>query len=184
MLYCVANMLYNCLVTTDNNFFLFLSDRKMIAILRLLHLCVTISIAWRQSLSPILCFRVIQINLTYGTSNSMPSAIALYAALLSRFGSLIEADKWATTANVLQDKLSSNVDCANVTFYTYGGKSDSLGCIPFISSFLSHTHTYWCLSVTFTMSKELQDCLPSLHKGFASGMKFGKFFPRALHLGT
>ena len=134
-------MLYNCLVTTDNNFFLFLSDRKMIAILRLLHLCVTISIAWRQSLSPILCFRVIQINLTYGTSNSMPSAIALYAALLSRFGSLIEADKWATTANVLQDKLSSNVDCANVTFYTYGGKSDCPWLHPIYHFFpLTHSH--------------------------------------------
>ena len=123
---------------THINNILFLSDRKMIAILRLLHLCVTLSIAWNQSLSPILCFRVIKINLTYGTSNSMPSAIALYAALLSRFGSLLEADKWANAANSLQDKLSNNADCANVTFYTYGGKSDSLGCIPFISSFLSH----------------------------------------------
>ena len=169
---------------THINNILFLSDRKMIAILRLLHLCVTLSIAWNQSLSPILCFRVIKINLTYGTSNSMPSAIALYAALLSRFGSLLEADKWANAANSLQDKLSNNVDCANVSFYTYGGKSDSLGCIPFISSFLSHTYTYWCLSVTFTMSKELQDCLPSLHKGFASGMKFGKFFPQGSSLGT
>jgi len=130
-----------CLVTTDNNFFLFLSDRKMIAILRLLHLCVTISIAWSQSLLPILCFRVIQINLTYGTSNSMPSAIALYAALLSRFGSLTEADKWANAANALQDKLSSNVDCANVTFFTYGGKSGTHSRIHFISSFLSHIHT-------------------------------------------
>ena len=153
----------------------------MIAILRLLHLCVTISIAWGQSLLPILCFRVIHINLTYGTSNSMPSAIALYAALLSRFGSLTEADKWANAANALQDKLSSNVDCANITFFTYGGKSlsDSLkGMVPFMFFPLTHTHTSWCLSVTFTMSKELQDCLPPLHKGFASGMKFGKFFPQ------
>ena len=129
----------------SHNNILFLSDRKMIAILRLLHLCVTISIAWGQSLLPILCFRVIHINLTYGTSNSMPSAIALYAALLSRFGSLTEADKWANAANALQDKLSSIVDCANVTFFTYGGKSlsdspkDTLYVPP-----LTHSHIYLC----------------------------------------
>ena len=134
---------YQHFITTDINNILFLSDRKMIAILRLLHLCVTISISWGQSLLPILCFRVIHINLTYGTSSSMPSAIALYAALLSRFGSLSEADKWATAANALQDKLSSNVDYANVTFYTYGGKSKGYPwSYPIYLLFSSHTLTH------------------------------------------
>lgn len=61
-------------------------DPEIIAILRLLNVLTTLSIAWNQRLLPLLCFRVIQLNLKHGMSDASPSAVAMYGALLGRMG--------------------------------------------------------------------------------------------------
>ena len=75
-----------------------ISDAQIVATLRLLYMLVTLSIAWNQKLMPLICFRVIQLNLKHGYSKAMPNAVAMYGALLGRIGySLSEAGKCCHT---------------------------------------------------------------------------------------
>ncbi|KAL7541321.1 hypothetical protein ACHAXR_010809 [Thalassiosira sp. AJA248-18] len=125
-----------------------IKDEQMIATLRMLNLLVHISISYNQRLLPLLCFRIVELSLAHGMSNEMPSAVALYGAILIRRG-LTESAKYGEIALTLQDKLMCKENMANVTFLTYG--------------------------TTFTRTKKLSDLLKPLRAGYDSGIKTGQF---------
>ena len=95
-------------------------DKTIYAILRLLKICATIAISFNQRILPLLCFRVIELTLTHGTSEAMPCSIALYGAILCRRGfGRAECEKYSELALILQDKLGYS-DLSHITFLTFG----------------------------------------------------------------
>mmetsp|Transcript_25283 Transcript_25283/g.60782 ORF Transcript_25283/g.60782 Transcript_25283/m.60782 type:complete len:1028 (+) Transcript_25283:177-3260(+) len=124
-----------------------LADKELISLLRLLHMCVNLSVLWNQNLLPLLCFRFVRLNLTHGMSEAMPSAVAVYGAILNRCGyPLSEAEKYGEIALDLEAAINGNCS-SQVTFLTFGS--------------------------TFTKMKKLSDCLKPLRAGFDSGVKDG-----------
>ena len=128
-----------------------IKDKQIMAILRLLHQCVILTISFNQKLIPLVIFRIIELNLKHGMSKEYPMALALYGALLGRVGySLSEAEKYLNIALVLQEesKLMSDENLAHLTFLTHG--------------------------LTFTMTKKLPECLAPLRIGYDAGLRTGK----------
>ena len=81
-------------------------------------------------------------------SEAMPSAVAVYGAILNRCGyPLSEAEKYGEIALDLEAAINGNCS-SQVTFLTFGS--------------------------TFTKMKKLSDCLKPLRAGFDSGVKDGK----------
>mmetsp|Transcript_36638 Transcript_36638/g.77303 ORF Transcript_36638/g.77303 Transcript_36638/m.77303 type:complete len:1032 (-) Transcript_36638:196-3291(-) len=125
-----------------------IADKQIIATIRLIDLLVPIALSYLQALAPLLCFRVVKLNLAYGLSRSMPSAVALYGVILGRFGyPLTETAKYGEIAFALQKELKCDVS-AHVTLLTYG--------------------------ITFTRTKKLSDCIKPLQSGYESGVKTGE----------
>eukprot|EP00581_Thalassiosira_minuscula_P032876 CAMPEP_0183766824 /NCGR_PEP_ID=MMETSP0739-20130205/11806_1 /TAXON_ID=385413 /ORGANISM="Thalassiosira miniscula, Strain CCMP1093" /LENGTH=633 /DNA_ID=CAMNT_0026005661 /DNA_START=1 /DNA_END=1899 /DNA_ORIENTATION=+ len=125
-----------------------ISDKQIIATIRLIDLLVPIALGYLQALAPLLCFRVVKLNLAYGLSRSMPSAVALYGVILGRFGyPLTETAKYGEIALALQKELKCDVS-AHVTLLTYG--------------------------ITFTLTKKLSDCITPIRSGYESGVKTGQ----------
>ena len=83
-----------------------IEDEKTIATLRLLLLLVRATVPRNPELLPIIVLRVLQLNLTYGCSKTMPAALALYGAILSYLGfSLKESTRYGDMAISLQVSL-------------------------------------------------------------------------------
>mmetsp|Transcript_12829 Transcript_12829/g.27849 ORF Transcript_12829/g.27849 Transcript_12829/m.27849 type:complete len:527 (-) Transcript_12829:317-1897(-) len=122
-----------------------ITDKRMIQTSRLLHLCVLISNSWNQKMLPLLCFRIVQLNLTHGMSKAMPSAMALYGAILSRFGyPQTEAAKYGGIALALTDKLECNDTMANVaSTFTAIKKLSDLSGVSCTEMFETNPSTFW-----------------------------------------
>ena len=124
-------------------------DEQMI-IARLLNLMIHYALNWNQELFPLLIFKAVNLNLTHGMSPQMPSAVALYGAIINRFGFPIkEAYRYGELALALQQTISSP-NFAHVTV-------------------LNH-------AASFLFIKKLSDCLKPLRSGWDSGLKEGKIF--------
>jgi len=125
-----------------------ITDERIIARLRLLRLIVTIAMIRNQKILPLLTFNLVQMNLTHGMSNSMPSSLAMYGTILGRFGyPNTEIEKYGKIALTLQDKLGCNDTFANLTLVTYG--------------------------TIFTNFTKFSKCMKPLQAGYDSGIKTG-----------
>eukprot|EP00579_Thalassiosira_antarctica_P001271 CAMPEP_0201865614 /NCGR_PEP_ID=MMETSP0902-20130614/441_1 /ASSEMBLY_ACC=CAM_ASM_000551 /TAXON_ID=420261 /ORGANISM="Thalassiosira antarctica, Strain CCMP982" /LENGTH=874 /DNA_ID=CAMNT_0048390405 /DNA_START=134 /DNA_END=2756 /DNA_ORIENTATION=- len=125
-------------------------DEQMIIALKLLNLLIHYALNWNQELFPLLIFKAVNLNMTHGMSPQMPSAVALYGAIINRFGFPIdEAYRPGELALALQQTISSP-NFAHVTVLNHA------------SSFL--------------FIKKLSDCLKTLRSGWDSGLKEGKIF--------
>lgn len=63
-----------------------IEERHMIPALRLMNLLSTLSASGKRTLCPLICFKSVQLNMKYGMTEGTPASIALYGALLLRFG--------------------------------------------------------------------------------------------------
>jgi len=125
-----------------------IEERHMIPALRLMNLLCTISASGKRTLCPLICFKSVQLNMKYGMTEGMPASIALYGALLLRFGfSITEAAKYSEIATTLQQRLGYKETIANVTMLTYG--------------------------IVFPFTKPLSDCLKPLPDACMAGLEYG-----------
>lgn len=71
---------------------------------------------------PLLCFRIVKLNVLHGMSQAMPSAVALYGIIVARCPRcpLTEAKKWADIAHTLHKRLSNDSEPATIMFRTFG----------------------------------------------------------------
>ena len=82
-----------------------IEDEKIIATLRLLLLVARSSIKNPELIS-LLSFRALQLNLTHGSSKTMPVALAFYGLILNKLGFVKESMRYGEMAISLQVSLS------------------------------------------------------------------------------
>ena len=120
-------------------------DEERLVVLRILNMLILLSLEWNQRLCPLVIVCVIKLNMTYGMTPQMPSAIALYGSVMHQFGLTKEAYRYGEAALALQQAIST--DDARVTVVNH------------VSSFL--------------LVRKLSDCLKTLRKGWEAGLKTG-----------
>lgn len=63
-----------------------ITDKQMIATLRLINILVNIAVSFNQKIIALLCFRAIELSLAHGMSEVLPPMVALYGIFVGRRG--------------------------------------------------------------------------------------------------
>jgi len=125
-----------------------ITDEEIVIALRILKLLIEFAFHWNQELLALLIFSVVDLNMVHGMSPGMPSALALYGAIISRLGLPIkEAYQYGEAALALQRTIRINIVCPYVTSFNHAG--------------------------SFLFIKKFSDCLEALRSGWDSGLAQG-----------
>jgi hypothetical protein len=125
-----------------------MTNERMSAALRVLSLLAIMSSASKPKLTPLVCFKIVELNMKYGISNTMPVAMAWYGVILRHAGRPVtEALKYGDIALRLQDELKCNESKAQVAAIYHG-----------------MINTY---GINFS------DCIKPLHVGLDDGLQAG-----------
>lgn len=90
--------------------------------LRVLNLIAVLCAGTKTQMTALVCLKIVELNMKYGMSNTMPVAIAWYGVMLKRSGRfpVAEAYKYAGIALKLQDELKSYGSHAQVAAICHG----------------------------------------------------------------
>ncbi|KAL3798194.1 hypothetical protein HJC23_005755 [Cyclotella cryptica] len=98
-----------------------MTNEKMNATLRYLNQVALVCAAMQSRVLPLVCVKIIEMNMKYGISSTMPTAIGWYGTIMIRAGlPLSEAATYSRIALRLQDALKCTETRAQVAALCYG----------------------------------------------------------------
>ncbi|KAL7520344.1 hypothetical protein ACHAWX_005068 [Stephanocyclus meneghinianus] len=128
-----------------------MKNERMNAALRLLHFIALLCAAGKPKMTPLVCFKLLELNIKFGISSTMPTAMTWYGVILIHFGyAASEAAKYGQIALRLQDVLEctdTRAQRAQVAALFYG--------------------------MINTYSSNLSDCIKPLFDGHICGLQSG-----------